>query len=198
MSKIYDPPGSNHDVCEGDERLVEEVCDSRFLFTMGALSLKEDTVVLSDRSLAHRRYFSHPGAVVIAGVMNDQYLFIRQYRCACSQIFWEFPAGKIDPYEEPLEAAKREFVEEGGVKAKKWEFMGCFYPCIGYSSEKMYLYYASELEMVGQDPDDGEFVNCFFLGFDKIREMLTHGSITDAKTLAALTILTTHGLFSFS
>ncbi|WP_092401591.1 MULTISPECIES: NUDIX domain-containing protein [Candidatus Ichthyocystis] len=200
MNKDCEPPlynFSNED-CSGDEYLVETVCDSRSLVTIGPLSLEEDIVALYDGSLSSRRYMRHPGAVVIIACRGDAYLFVRQYRCACKQIFWEFPAGKIDKGEDPLDAAKREFREEGGYEAGYWKSMGLFYPCIGYSSEKMYLYYAKDLNYLGQDTDEGEVINCFFIGCSDLRNMINKGAITDSKTLSALSLLAAQGMFSLT
>lgn len=38
---------------------------------------------------------------------------------------WEFPSGKLESKEELIKSAKRELLEEAGLKAKKLEYRGC-------------------------------------------------------------------------
>ena len=47
-------------------------------------------------------------------------LLVRQYRLPAERYLWELPAGRLDPGETPLKAAKRELAEETGYKARKW------------------------------------------------------------------------------
>ena len=56
---------------------------------------------------------------------------MRQYRLPADQYLWELPAGKIDEGENALQAAKRELVEETGLRAKKWKKLAFFYPSPG-------------------------------------------------------------------
>ena len=57
-----------------------------------------------------------------------------------ADIMWELPAGRVDEGETPLQAAKRELVEEAGLRAKKWAKLAEFYPSPGFLAEKMTIY----------------------------------------------------------
>src|SRR5438034_11644713 len=63
----------------------------------------------------------HSGSVVVLAVEDGKVLLERQYRHAARCFLYELPAGRIDPGERELKAAKRELVEETGYAARKWK-----------------------------------------------------------------------------
>ena len=67
-------------------------------------------------------------------------LLERQYRHAASDYLWELPAGRIDPGEQELQAAKRELMEETGYTAAKWRRILKFYASPGFVAETMSVY----------------------------------------------------------
>src|SRR6201992_523047 len=68
----------------------------------------------------HRSIVRHPGSAVMMAVDHeDRILLVRQFRLPAEQDMWELPAGRIDPGEAPLDAAKRELREETGYAAEK-------------------------------------------------------------------------------
>lgn len=99
----------------------------------------------------------NPGdAVVILTVENDEIIFIKQLREVVGTVELEFPAGMIDPGEEPIDAARRELEEETGLIAEKLEKLIEYYPSCGYSSEKIYIYLARDLKQGHIKFDDTE------------------------------------------
>ena len=62
---------------------------------------------------------------------KNRVMLVRQYRLPADQYLWELPAGKIDEGENALQAAKRELIEETGLRAKKWKKLVLFYPSPG-------------------------------------------------------------------
>jgi 8-oxo-dGTP pyrophosphatase MutT (NUDIX family) len=59
-------------------------------------------------------------AAVLCVTAEDEVVLVRQYRHGISQECIELPAGVIEPDESPLEAAKRELLEETGYVADDW------------------------------------------------------------------------------
>lgn len=59
-------------------------------------------------------------AAVLCVTDTDQVVLVRQYRHGISEESVELPAGVIEPEESPLEAAKRELLEETGYVADAW------------------------------------------------------------------------------
>ena len=74
-------------------------------------------------------YINHPGAVIIAPfISKDKIVFMRQFRPALKKYIYELPAGTLDPNESLATCAKRELIEETGLRAKKISKVGQIYP----------------------------------------------------------------------
>lgn len=100
----------------------------------------------------------NPGeAVIILPINNkNEVIFEKQLREAVGSVNLELPAGMIDAGERPEEAAKRELEEETGFIAGKLELLKSVYTTSGYSSEKIYIYLATELTEGNKNLDDTE------------------------------------------
>jgi ADP-ribose pyrophosphatase len=135
----------------------------------------------------------HPGAVMIIGRLADgRFLLERQYRYPLDRVFIEFPAGKVDPGEDPLAAAVRELNEETGYVAARWEHLATMHPVISYSTEQIDIFVADELTQVGAQLDHGEFIETISVSLDEALQRLDRGEITDAKTMLGLLLLARH------
>jgi len=65
-----------------------------------------------------------PFVVIVAVTKDDDVLLVREYRVATNKTYLAFPAGYIDPDEEPEDAAKRELREETGATGCNWTRVG--------------------------------------------------------------------------
>jgi ADP-ribose pyrophosphatase len=78
-----------------------------------------------------------------------QVLLIRQYRHPVGQLLWEIPAGLRDVAgEPPWHTARRELLEEAGYRARDWRVLADYYSSPGFSTERLRIYLARELEFV--------------------------------------------------
>jgi ADP-ribose pyrophosphatase len=89
----------------------------------------------------------HAGAVGIVAVDESQVWLTRQPREAVgAPDSLEIPAGKLDVEgESPLETAKRELGEEIGKQAGGWEEIMAYYSSPGFTDERVWLYFATDL-----------------------------------------------------
>ena len=131
-----------------------------------------------------RSIVRHAGSAVMMAVdAKKRILLVRQYRLPAGMAMWELPAGRLDPGENPLQAAKRELAEETGYRARKWKRLVAFYPSPGYVGEKMTIFLATGLtEGVAQPMDDEKIEVRWFSGAE-IDRMLGSGKIIDGKTM---------------
>ncbi len=170
-----------------DRHLIETRVDSEALFDGVLLHARRDRVRLPDGGSAVREYIVHPGAAMVVPCLDDgRYVMERQFRYPLGRVFLEFPAGKLDPGEDPLACARRELVEEAGYTARDWKHVALLHPVISYSTERIEIFVARGLTPVGRKLDEGEFLDVVEVSHGELLAAFDRGEITDAKTVAAL------------
>jgi ADP-ribose pyrophosphatase len=167
--------------------LTETTLSTEPVYTGKLLHVHRDAVRLPDGNESVREWVDHPGAVVIVGVLdNGKLLFERQFRYPLHRVFLELPAGKIDRGEHELDTARRELREETGYRAKTWRHIATMHPCIGYSNERIEIFFAHGLSYVGHALDHGEFLEVTEVSLTDALMAVRDGEITDGKSIAAL------------
>jgi ADP-ribose pyrophosphatase len=151
-----------------DKHLRETRLDGELAYDGGFLKVRRDRIALPDGAETHREFIRHPGAVVILPLFEDgSVLLERQFRYPLDRVFIEYPAGKIDPGEDPLACAKRELQEETGYTASDWHFVCTIHNAIAYSDEHLDLYLARG----------------FRASVPEMLEKVRSGAVTDVKTV---------------
>jgi ADP-ribose pyrophosphatase len=131
-----------------------------------------------------RAIVRHPGSAVMMPVDGKgRVLLVRQYRLPARQYLWEMPAGKLDPGETALKAAKRELEEETGLKARKWTRMTRYYASPGFVDELMTIFLAEDLTQGTPEPMEDEHIETRWFPAKEVDAMIRGGKILDGKTL---------------
>jgi ADP-ribose pyrophosphatase len=131
-----------------------------------------------------RSVVRHIGSAVMMAVdEKKRILLVRQYRLPAERYLWELPAGRLDPGETPLVAARRELIEETGCRAKKWTKLASFWVSPGYVQERMTIYLAEGLTQGEATPMDDERIETRWFTRREVGEMIRTGKIQDAKTM---------------
>ena len=166
------------------DSLAETVLASQQVFKGGFLDIRRDTVQLPDGQSAMREYVVHPGACVVIALLDDGNVVLeRQFRYPVGREMIEFPAGKLDPHEDPLLCALRELREETGYSASEWAYGGCMHLAIAYSTEIIHIYFVRGLVLGERALDEGEFLEVFTAPAQQLIAWCTDGTVTDAKTV---------------
>lgn len=166
------------------------VISSKVSFRGPVFSVMTDVVEEPGNVRARRDVVRHSGSIVILPVDDSgrtpRVLLERQYRYAAGRRMWELPAGRIDPGEDKLAAAKRELLEETGYSASKWQRALFFYVSPGFLDESMTVYLARGLKKGLAQPEDDERIAVRFFPLVQAVRMAMTGKIVDAKTIAPL------------
>jgi 8-oxo-dGDP phosphatase len=122
------------------------------------ICVRTDQVRTPENQLAVRDVVVHPGAVAVLALDDaDRVLMIRQYRHPVASLLWELPAGLRDVAGEELRVtASRELMEEAGYRAKDWRVLADYYSSPGYSTERLRIFLARDLEPI--PPAERHFV----------------------------------------
>ncbi|MBF0209120.1 MAG: NUDIX hydrolase, partial [Oligoflexia bacterium] len=125
---------------------------------------------------------------VLAIDNSNRVVVERQYRRGVDQFVYELPAGWVNPNESPVDAAKRELLEETGYVGKGDKFFE-IYPQPGFSSMKAFvviLNIDNKRDIESRDFD--ETLSYELVEIQKVKTMVISEDIRDMGFLSALTI----------
>lgn len=149
---------------------------------------RSEAVKLPNGRTINISYIKHPGAVIIAPfVSKDKIVIMRQFRPALKKYIYELPAGTLDPNESLMTCARRELIEETGLRAKKMIKLGQIYPVPGYSTEIIYVFKAEGLTQGVAEPEEYEVIENIIMTRAQIKKLFTSGKLQDAKSICTLT-----------
>ncbi len=114
------------------------------------------------------------------------FLMVRQYRHGAEMITTEFPAGLIEPSEEPQVAAARELEEETGYRAGRLTFLSAVSPNPAFMNNRCYTFLAEDLTKVGGPRlDDLEALDPILLPAHEVEHSMGTGEFVNSLTCLA-------------
>jgi ADP-ribose pyrophosphatase len=170
------------------------VLSSKVSFKGRIFNVYTDKVQEPSGVISTRQIIRHNGSVVVLAVdastnaKDPDVILIRQYRHAAGQFLLELPAGRIEPGEKPLAAAKREMIEETGFRAKKWSLLTKYYASPGFLGEWMQIYLAENITAGQAQPEGDEDIELVRLPLSAAMALVATNQIHDGKTLIGLSL----------
>ena len=161
-----------------------KLVSSKELLRTSIFWVTEDDAVDPGGFEIKRAIVQHRGSAVMMPVDDrGRILLVKQYRLPARQYLWELPAGRMDPGETPLQAARRELEEETGLKAKTWTKLAFFYPSPGYVGETMTIFLAEDLKQGEAKPMEDERIETRWFKPKELDALIATGKIQDGKTI---------------
>ena len=131
----------------------------------------------------------HRGAAAVVAVDEaERVTLLRQFRHAAGGYVWELPAGVLDrPGESPADCARRELLEEAGLRAGRLTPLGTILTTPGFTDERIHLFLAQDLHQEAHAHERDEVIAD--IAHPPLREglaMVRRGDIVDSKTICGL------------
>jgi len=160
----------------------------RYVFELHPfVKIRCDRVIQPDKTRGKYVVIERPDAAIpIAVTENDEIYMVRQWRYPVNKETLELPMGSVDKGEVPLAAAKRELMEETGIKAEDWKELGKFHPATGIASNMGFVFLARNLKLGKARPEANEEIKIEKYPYQEILELIRKGEIQDSFTISAL------------
>lgn len=131
-------------------------------------------------------HFKNIATAIVPLDEDNNTWIVGQYRYTLNKYSWEIPegGGKLDI--DPLESAKRELLEETGIKAENWTEIMRLDMSNSVTDELGVAYVARGLSFHESNPDDDEDLEVRKVPFEDVLQMAMRGEITDAFALNAI------------
>jgi 8-oxo-dGTP pyrophosphatase MutT (NUDIX family) len=164
------------------------VLDQQELYENDWIQLTEFQVInpSGGKGIYGKVHFKHIAVGVVPMDEHRNTWLVGQYRFPLDQYSWEIPEGGGRMDEDPLEAAKRELLEETGLVAKAWTKICTMHLSNSVSDELAYIFLARDLEQQMAEPDETEKLVIKKYHFDEVYRMMKSGRITDSMSVAAI------------
>jgi ADP-ribose pyrophosphatase len=119
-----------------------------------------------------------PSVTILAITANMRIVVARQFRPGPGRILYELPGGYVEPFEETIQAATRELLEETGFSGNISVVGECYSDA--YSSGTKRCVVATDVTITEQpNPDAEEFIEVSLVPVLQFRSLLRSGQMTD-------------------
>ena len=133
----------------------------------------------------HVLEFDNDSVAAVVENESGAILFVKAIRYTTESAEWEIPAGKIEPGESILEAARREVLEESGYETKEHELIYSFMPITGIARHTFHVVRCKGTERTGCFDVD-EVSDVRWSSLEEVRASIARRELIDGYSLTAL------------
>ncbi|MCC6178981.1 MAG: NUDIX hydrolase [Chloroflexi bacterium] len=161
---------------------------SRPIYENPWIAVREDQVIRPDGNpgIYGVVHFQHWAIGVVPLTDDGDTFLVGQYRYTLDHYSWEIPEGGGEMTETPLEAARRELLEEAGIEAATWTYLGEAHLSNSATDEVGAVFLAEGLTLGQARPDGTEDLQLRRVPFAEAVGMALTGEISDALAVVGL------------
>jgi len=150
--------------------------------------IRVDRCELPNGHILDAHLLEYDDEIVVFALTNDQQVvLIKQYRHGARQTILELPGGSVDENESPLEAAKRELMEETGYTSDTFIEVGCASPNPAIYTNKIYSFLAVDAKQTRkQSAYDTANVEVSLIPLDDVIAMAKSGDLIHSMNISAI------------
>ena len=166
-----------------------KILSSEYLIKRPWLTARRDVVELPDGRINKEYYvLEYPTWINVTAITKEgQMVLVRQYRHALGQTNFEIVAGVVEQGEAPLEAAKRELLEEAGYGGGEWREIALISATPSTTTHLTHCFLATGVEKVsGQHLDATEDIEVYLFSQEEVKDMIRRGELVQSLMLVPL------------
>ena len=125
-------------------------------------------------------------------------ILTRQYRHPVRKVIYDLPAGHLEPGEDAIHGARREFEEETGYFPRHIEQLGYYNQFPGVLRAATHLFFATDLFKTSQNLEPGEILETVHMPVNEVLDMILNGEIIDGSLQLGVLLAFYKGKFSIA
>lgn len=166
-----------------------KILSSVYLLKCRWLTIRKDCVRMPSGTEMEDYYvLEYPDWInVIAITEEGKFVIERQYRHGTQSVDYELCAGTIEKGEQPIDAAKRELLEETGYEGGEWTLYCVSCPNPAAMTTTNYTFLAKGVKFSGERHlEKTEDISIHLMSFEEVKELMMNGGIRQGQMLAPL------------